>query len=119
MSLLGLLFLSIAALWIVLAGGGLLGDRNKANLLNWIIGLMGFLGTLGAVGFIGTMLSAWGSIDLPSSFEWPAGQSTAWCECLTEHMLCRSPLQVGSSYTTRNGIFFAAGTFRRLEDISG
>lgn len=63
----------MGAVWLSLAAFAVVREPKTGGTDNWLVGIMGLLVIVGAAGFFATGLAALGVLNLPGSFEWPAG----------------------------------------------
>jgi hypothetical protein len=71
--LFNIIFVFFTASMLFLAVRGVARDIKKGGPFKWIIGTLGFLIIVGIVGFWGPWYFALGILQLPNSFQWPAG----------------------------------------------
>jgi hypothetical protein len=69
----GVFLALFSCVWLFLAGLGIVRQLKRGRRVNWLVAISGLFLMVGAGGFFATGLSAAGVINLPDSFEWPAG----------------------------------------------
>lgn len=67
------LLLLLVGIWCYRIGHEIAGQIKRQKRLNWLVAISGLVVTIGASGFFAILLVSTGTITLPNSFEWPAG----------------------------------------------
>ncbi len=65
-----------AGVWLFLAWRGICRALKSAEQTKWLIVVSGFLVLIGSAGFFAEAMSGVGIINLPRSYEWPAGYAS-------------------------------------------
>jgi hypothetical protein len=75
-SLSGIFGVLFAGVWLTLVGSMIIIELKKARRTKWLIFVSGLLIFIGFAGFFAEMSSAEGMLELPKSYEWPAGYTS-------------------------------------------